>query len=243
MHRLLWIALLSFVSAASVSAYDLLGARWESRVITYSLDRTTSKIRKTVEQALHNWSDVAPIYFLEVEREDAEITICFDKRGGAVNGILACTTISIVDNVIRHAEIVINAREYRWSGRNGYDLESVLCHEVGHALGLEHVNDPTALMYPTFDPGVARLYSKDDILGIIALYGDQDSGLAARSTKSSNPFRVIEAGSPCACAGCETRAAASPRVARTGAKNTTRSQTRTPAQPRKRSALKLPEAP
>jgi hypothetical protein len=249
MQRYLWIALLSLLSATSVSAFDLLGYRWEQRVITYSIDKTSSRYRKILQQTMKNWSEVAPISFFEVSPEQAQLTIKLDKCGGPVSGILASTTITIADGFIRHADVIINGREFKWLGRRGYDLESVVCHELGHALGLQHVEERVALMYPTFDPGTARLYSLDDIQGILALYGPQESGIAAvkPARSSSDPFRAIRGAtkvySLCACAGVETRAAASPRAARTAARNKARSQTRIPARPRQRSVLSLPTAP
>jgi len=55
---------------------------------------------------------------------------------------------------------------------NQYDFLTVVLHEMGHALGLGHVNDPNSIMalYSTRGHGL-RTLSADDIAGIQAIYG------------------------------------------------------------------------
>ncbi|XP_047309445.1 metalloendoproteinase 4-MMP-like [Impatiens glandulifera] len=51
------------------------------------------------------------------------------------------------------------------------DIETVALHEIGHILGLEDSNVPSAVMYPTASWGVTkRNLDDDDISGIKALY-------------------------------------------------------------------------
>jgi len=73
------------------------------------------------------------------------------------------------------AMIIVNGQSYKWhrgapaADRPNFDCsyDAILLHEVGHALGLGHSENPDAAMY-------ARLHSflnSDDIAGLLAMYG------------------------------------------------------------------------
>jgi Matrixin len=55
---------------------------------------------------------------------------------------------------------------------NGFDLETILKHELGHVLGLAHTSIAGATMFPTYDAGSVeqRVQKQDDIDGICAAY-------------------------------------------------------------------------
>ena len=52
----------------------------------------------------------------------------------------------------------------------GYDLYSVLLHETGHSLGLNHPQNPVEVMYPVYQ-GIRTGLAPGDIAGIQAIYG------------------------------------------------------------------------
>ncbi len=69
-------------------------------------------------------------------------------------------------------------RQHAWSAPgqvvavNEYDFIHILAHEIGHSLGIQHLDDPNALMYPSFSPGPqSRRLHPLDIGAIQGIYG------------------------------------------------------------------------
>ncbi|KAK1387309.1 hypothetical protein POM88_015487 [Heracleum sosnowskyi] len=50
------------------------------------------------------------------------------------------------------------------------DLETVVLHEIGHLLGLDHSSMEDTIMYPSIPSGVVKDLHDDDVRGIKALY-------------------------------------------------------------------------
>ncbi|XP_022133607.1 metalloendoproteinase 1-like [Momordica charantia] len=53
---------------------------------------------------------------------------------------------------------------------DGFDVQMVALHELGHVLGLKHSADSQAIMWPYMEPNTVKGLSGDDIEGIRALY-------------------------------------------------------------------------
>ncbi len=80
-----------------------------------------------------------------------------------------------------------------------YDLFTVMVHEFGHALGLDHVTVPSACMYATYN-GTDTALTSDEISGIKAIYSAGavrtiDSYDKTKSNSSTSNATVLTLGS------------------------------------------------
>lgn len=177
-----------------MTEYAFEGPTWASNTVTWSLDSgapfssaITAPYLATVESALAAWSASANVTFQQVASgTPADIEIGWGalessgagSSGGDTIGLTTYsatpsnlftpgTTVELEDPAQR--ALVSTAQGYTWQGTSSM-LYQVSLHELGHALGLNHSTDPTAVMYPTAqttNPGL----SFADIAGMQALYG------------------------------------------------------------------------
>ncbi|KAM6084889.1 LOW QUALITY PROTEIN: matrix metalloproteinase-20-like [Theristicus caerulescens] len=82
----------------------------------------------------------------------------------------------------------------KWTmGTNGFNLFTVAAHEFGHALGLGHPTDPSALMYPTYkyQSPFGFCLPKDDVKRIHSFYAEPSTTLRGSLTIPSFPQLML----------------------------------------------------
>jgi hypothetical protein len=161
---------------------------------------------EAVETALRSWA-LAPVgmYFdgtvadTDANDEDdlnlitfADTTVNREELDRTGNAVALTSTWARLDRdaeqwTIRDTDILLNPGErFATDGRAGaYDVQAVLTHELGHALGLDHSPIAAATMYPLVGTGrvTARTLEPDDLAGMQALYRVKDAGRGSVSGK------------------------------------------------------------
>jgi hypothetical protein len=89
--------------------------------------------------------------------------------------ISGCCTLGVTwyDTTTDEADTALNTR-FQWttSSGSGFDIETVLLHEIGHTLGLGHSSVSGSVMEATY-AGVRRALQGDDKRGVTYLYPEE----------------------------------------------------------------------
>lgn len=178
--------------------------KWGKNELTYSFQNYTQDISNdaihwAIDHAFSLWSAVTPLRFCRVaDGTSGDIVIRFvtgDHGDGA--------PFDGPGNVLAHAFFPANPDPIKgdthfddaetWTVAlppgGGIDLVTVAAHEFGHALGLNHSADSSALMSP-FYSGPRRFLSDDDVQGIQSLYGS--TGVLKNATWVHGNAALIE---------------------------------------------------
>ena len=135
-------------------------------------------LRNVFQQAFLQWSQVSSITFGEVENYLAESDLMIGfYRGDYGDGFPFYGPGQVVAYSFPPTDGRLHYDgDEQWSNdvpppKDSYDLVWVAIHEIGHLLGLQHSNDPNAIMFPVMEPGKSkRTLSADDIAALKALY-------------------------------------------------------------------------
>jgi peptidoglycan hydrolase-like protein with peptidoglycan-binding domain len=149
--------------------------KFPSSTVTWRLnntdiaDLTLTQAKEAVRAAFSAWSVQTNLTFVEeTTGEFANIGLAFTDLGAGTT-TLAQTFVNLANPAIQ-----INTQPI-WSvatpvPATSSDLRTVLIHEIGHALGLNHSSFKSAVMYPSLPKGTSKSLDIDDTTAISALY-------------------------------------------------------------------------
>ncbi|XP_043927788.1 collagenase 3-like [Protopterus annectens] len=152
------------------------------RIINYTPDLSAADVDEQIQKAFKIWSDVTPLKMTKINDDTADITISFGSKDhgdfypfDGRHGTLA-HAFSPGDGI--GGDTHFDEDETWTKDSNDYNLFIVAAHEFGHALGLSHSDDTSALMYPTYSFVNTEKYKlpQDDVEGIQSLYGPAING-------------------------------------------------------------------
>jgi hypothetical protein len=174
-------------------------------------------LTKAVSQSILVWdgvecSDLTVAYGGEVEALKAGYASCGNNRNeitfrgswSYMQEAVAYTTLTYLadDGTLVDADIECNLDDFELTlypadNPQAMDLQSVLTHEMGHAVGLDHSADGDSTMYFSAPPGEVkkRTLSDDDRDGLCQLYpaGTLDQDCGAGTTPWVTPTRTCSA--------------------------------------------------
>uniref|UniRef100_A0A8D2JH90 Matrix metallopeptidase 27 n=1 Tax=Varanus komodoensis TaxID=61221 RepID=A0A8D2JH90_VARKO len=149
------------------------------RIVNYTPDMKRADVETAIRKAFEVWSMVTPLTFSRVHKGRADIMIEFATRvhpscPRQFDGPLGVLGHAFPPGHPFRGNVHFDEDENWITNSAEFDLRLVAAHEIGHALGLAHSNDPRALMFPNYKPledPTAFPLSRDDIDGIQAIYG------------------------------------------------------------------------
>tara|TARA_B100001248_G_scaffold255904_1_gene236238 strand:- start:13570 stop:14160 length:591 start_codon:yes stop_codon:yes gene_type:complete len=128
-------------------------------------DKFPSQYYESLERAMKVWDQERPYnmfhgrpLILSSENKDAvDIMLLWKEKWQSKPSEQAKTAVQSQGDFIQKADIFFNANKtFSVNGEGGINMKSLMIHELGHALGLDHIDFPESVMYPTLPENMER---------------------------------------------------------------------------------------
>lgn len=152
---------------------------WPSnQVITITIDPTINMIRTDAaditEDVFMRWLDYVDadivVDFVHAQC-DASTLNCVSYDHSAIDGTYEGIGVNYNRNWWADTGEITNSSVKIYPRMKVENFESTMLHEAGHFWGMEHSDNPAAVMYPYNNSDRTELH-QDDINGIMTIYGD-----------------------------------------------------------------------
>jgi hypothetical protein len=188
---------------------------WNRRNLTFAFGPLSSQVgnnvaMNAVRRAFNTWANCGVgLTFTEVPLTSThDFTVEWrqanDPDHNMTGGVLAHADFPPGCSIIVNAPplpLHYDDQEHTWvdgAVANGFDIETIALHEIGHLLGLAHTNVSGAVMFPTVSANHTNLtLQQDDLDGIRSLYptlvsprcpGHTEIGVVSRSADKLDVF-------------------------------------------------------
>ncbi|CAM2773798.1 matrixin family metalloprotease [Paenibacillus sediminis] len=166
---------LLFLSAlfvpTSASAYNLLGGKYGVTTIGFNYQGTSATYNLATATGISAWKNANVDVSFESHSAGETNTILFynDSYGANIGWNAQCAN-KPVHTSGTYTKSIIDFNTSTMDSMSNAQRQGVSAHEIGHALGLDHVSDKYQIMCTWGDGRVATSPGSDDIKGVNYLY-------------------------------------------------------------------------
>ena len=186
-----------------LACYAVTPLYWQSLDVTVSIASEkldTPTVQRALVSALAKWDEASGVDFTIVPDDRSPLNVLGREQGDPRFGDVRVRSQRLPLNVLAaayfpprggtdqtdlggtgHGDVLLNSRYFNGKGgrpgfwgRPRYDLETVLLHEIGHAIGIAHSSERGSVMRPTVPRIPRRGLTADDVMAVRVLYGEED---------------------------------------------------------------------